>query len=76
MENNDLSNLSTTEQLQLVRAHKAAIVEDLDVNQVIPYLLENLVLSHDDKQRIEHEARVLFMLIMMLKVTLDESCFT
>jgi len=55
MDNEENEDLKTAEQIRLLHAHKDAIIADLDVSQIIPFLLEQLVLSHDDKQRIEHE---------------------
>lgn len=42
-------------QIKLLGKSKKSIISDLDVNDVIPDLLSKFVISHADKQRIDHE---------------------
>lgn len=46
--------------IMLARCRKA-IVADLDVYDIIPDLLSKFVISHADKQRIDHEVSLIIM---------------
>lgn len=45
-------------QISLIAKSRKAIVADLDVYDVVPDLLSKFVISHADKQRIDHEVHL------------------
>ena len=62
-------------QLRLLRHYRKDIVEDLEVHRVIPFLLESLVLIHDDKERVENQVIKPILVSLLLHYFVRSSKF-
>jgi hypothetical protein len=75
--NNEEDHDHCQRQLRLLDHYRKEIVLDLDVHHVIPFLLQHLVLVHDDKERVEREVikyHRLVILYIQLRLRFFRGC--